>query len=636
MKLMYNYDVIVIGGGHAGVEASLVSARLGCKTLLLTIDLDTIAAMPCSPSIGGLGKGHLVKEIDALGGTMGMAADGSALQFRVLNTSKGPAVQGTRTQNDKQIYHTLIKKSMETQPNLDIRQAMVEKLVMEEGRVKGLEDHLGIHYQSGSVVLATGTFLHGLIHIGDRRFPAGRAWEFSSEALADDLKILGFRMGRLKTGTPARLKRSAIDFESLTRQDGDEEPRFFSATTREIRLPQLFCSITATNAHTHKLIKDNIHLSPLYSGAIKGTPARYCPSLEDKVKKFPERESHQVILQPEGLETEEVYASGLGNSLPPDIQWAIVRSVKGLEAAEIMRPAYAIEYDYCLPTQLLPTLESRLISGLYLAGQVNGTSGYEEAAAQGLWAGINAALKVQDRPAFILDRSDAYMGVMVDDLITRGADEPYRMFTSRAEYRLLLREDNAEYRLMDKARELGLMDKEKYELLKEEAQKIKEHLQRLEKTYIKPSIKVNKILDESSTTPIQEATSLAGILRRPGLNAEAMEKIDPQWPAANPRVARQVEIQVKYDGYIKKQLQDIKHFKEMDRIKIPCEMDFDDVPGFSHEIREKLKQTRPLTLAQASRMPGMTPAGLSTLMVFLKGRAQKRKEISEPVLLKDH
>jgi tRNA uridine 5-carboxymethylaminomethyl modification enzyme len=346
--------------------------------------------------------------------------------------------------------------------------------------------------------------------------------------------------------------------------------------------------------------------------------------------KFPERESHQVILQPEGLETEEIYASGLGNSLPPGIQWAIVRSVKGLEEAEIMRPAYAIEYDYCLPTQLLPNLETRLVSGLFLAGQVNGTSGYEEAAAQGLWAGINAALKVQDRPAFILDRSDAYMGVMVDDLITRGADEPYRMFTSRAEYRLLLREDNAEYRLMDKARELGLMDKDKYELLKEEAQKIHEHLLRLEKTYIKPSVKVNKILDESGTTPIHEATSLAGILRRPRLNAGAMEKIDPQWPASNPRVARQVEIQVKYDGYIKKQLQDIKHFKEMDRIKFPCEMDYDKIPGLSHEIREKLKQTRPLTLGQASRMPGMTPAGLSILMVFLKGKTQKRKEISVP------
>ncbi|MGA1863532.1 MAG: tRNA uridine-5-carboxymethylaminomethyl(34) synthesis enzyme MnmG [bacterium] len=636
MKPMFNYDVIVIGGGHAGVEAALVSARLGCKTLLLTIDLDTIAAMPCSPSIGGLGKGHLVKEIDVLGGIMGIAADNTALQFRVLNTSKGPAVQGTRTQNDKQIYHSFVKIRLEKEQSLDIRQAMVEKLAVEEGSVKGLEDHLGVHYRSGSVVLATGTFLHGLIHVGDRRFPAGRAWEFSSEALADDLVNLGFRMGRLKTGTPARLKRSTIDFESLMRQDGDAEPRFFSSTTGKIRLPQLFCAITTTNAQTHKLIRDNIHLSPLYSGAIKGTPARYCPSLEDKVMKFPERESHQVILQPEGLETEEIYASGLGNSLPPDIQWAIVRSVKGLEKAEIMRPAYAIEYNYCLPTQLLPTLESRQVSGLFFAGQVNGTSGYEEAAAQGLWAGINAALKVQKRPDFILDRSDAYMGVMVDDLITRGTDEPYRMFTSRAEYRLLLREDNTEYRLMDKARELGLMNKEKYESLKEEARQIREHFQRLEKTYIKPSAKVNKVLDECGTTPIQEATNLAGILKRPELNASAMEKIDPQWPLSSPRIAKQVEIRVKYDGYIKRQLQEIKHFKEMDKIKLPLEMDYDKVPGLSHEIRGKLKQTRPVTLAQASRLPGMTPAGLSILMVFLKGTSQKKKEKSEPLPLKDH
>lgn len=617
---MQVYDVIIIGAGHAGAEAALATARLGCKALLLTMNLDTISAMPCSPSIGGLGKGHLVKEIDALGGAMARVADETAIQFKVLNTSKGAAVQGTRTQNDKYLYHTAMKAVLERVPDLEMFQSTAERLVVENGAVKGIIDNLGNHFSAKAIILATGTFLHGLIHIGKRSFPAGRAWEFPSNALADDLRGLGINMGRLKTGTPPRLKRSSIDFSSLIRQDGDEQPRFFSGITTQLKLPQLSCFISATNLETHRLIRENIQFSPLYNGTIEGTPARYCPSLEDKVMKFSDYDSHQIILEPEGLDTEEIYASGLGNSMPPELQYRIVQSVKGLEDAEILRPGYAIEYDYCLPNQLLPTLESRLVSGLYFAGQINGTSGYEEAGAQGLWAGINAALNVQNRPPFILDRADGYMGVMVDDLITKGTDEPYRMFTSRAEYRLLLREDNAEYRLMEKARELALIDSERFERLRQEQDRIKDHIKRLEKTIIKPSTPVNKLLKEYKSTPIKEAVPLINILRRPEIDMRAMERIDPVWPKSDVRVARQVEIEVKYDGYIKKQLQDIKQFREMDKIKLPVDIDYDQVPGLSKEIREKLKERRPFSIAQAYRISGMTPAALSILLVYIKGR----------------
>jgi len=526
------YDVIVVGGGHAGCESALAAARMGCSTLLLTIFLDTVAHMPCSPSVGGVGKGHLVKEIDALGGQMARVADQTAIQYRTLNTSKGPAVWGTRTQNDKVRYRVVMKAVLEAQENLDVKETMVEELLVEEARGKrrvvGVRDHLGVEFMGKTVVLTTGTFLAGLIHIGERRIPAGRAGEFPADGLARSLAELGFQMGRMKTGTPPRLKRSTIDFSVFDLLEGDPEPRPFSLFTREITLPQVPCHMGRTTETTHRLIRGHIHLSPLYSGAIKGVPARYCPSLEDKVMKFPEKEYHHVILEPEGLDTEEIYASGLGNSLPYEIQIRLVHSVPGLEEAEIMRPAYAIEYDFVQPTQLWPTLETKLVEGLFMAGQVNGTSGYEEAAAQGLWAGINAALRVQGRPPFILDRSQAYMAVLVDDLVTKGVREPYRMFTSRAEYRLLLREDNADLRLMEKGYELGLIDKEALEEMQERRRLIEEEMRRLKKVFIRPSSQVNAYLESLGSSPLESPASLAQLLKRPEINYRHIEELDGQ------------------------------------------------------------------------------------------------------------
>ncbi len=512
------YDVIVVGAGHAGCEAALAAARMGCRVLMMTIDLDKVASMPCSPSIGGMAKGQLVKEIDALGGEMAKVTDKTAIQYRTLNTKKGPAVHSTRTQNDKMRYHMAMKAVIERQPNLDLKQAMVERLAVEGGKIAGVNDNTGFFYQARAVVLATGTFLSGRVHIGFNSIRAGRAGEFASYGLADHLKKLGFALGRMKTGTPPRLKRSSIDFTKFAKQGSEDQPVPFSFFTEKIVMPQVPSYIGYTNDISHKIVQNNLERSALYGGVIKGISARYCPSFEDKVVRFPDRNRHQVILEPEGLDTEEIYASGLGNSLPMEIQIQLVRSVKGLANAEIMRPAYAIEYDYINPIHLSPTLETKKTAGLFMAGQINGTSGYEEAAAQGLWAGINAACHIQKREPFVLDRSQAYMGVMIDDLVTRGTREPYRMFTSRAEYRLMLREDNADLRLMEIGHRYGLVDKESLKNLKPYKKMIEKEIGRIKRTVIKPSVKVNTYLRDKETVPIDTGIPLDQLLKRAGLD----------------------------------------------------------------------------------------------------------------------
>jgi tRNA uridine 5-carboxymethylaminomethyl modification enzyme len=617
------YDIIVVGAGHAGCEAALASARMGCSVLLMAIDLDKVAAMPCSPSIGGMAKGQLVKEIDALGGEMAKIADKTAIQYRTLNTKKGPAVHSSRTQNDRILYHMAMKAMVEKQPNLDLKQAMVERIVVENGNVVGVEDQTGFGYQAKAIVLATGTFLSGLVHIGFNSIKAGRAGEFASYGLPANLKELGFKLGRMKTGTPPRLKKSSIDFNEFTEHGGEQDPTPFSFFTEKISMPQVPSYIGHTNNKSYHIVQKNLKHSALYGGIIKGVSARYCPSFEDKVVRFPHKDRHQVILEPEGIDTDEIYASGLGNSLPMEIQIQFVRSVKGLEAAEIMRPAYAIEYDYVNPVQLKPTLETKQFAGLFMAGQINGTSGYEEAAAQGIWSGINAACNVQGRSPFILDRSQAYMAVMIDDLVTRGTLEPYRMFTSRAEYRLMLREDNADLRLMETGYELGLIDDEVLKDVKDRKKQIAKEINRIKGTVIKPDKEINDYLLNQGTKPLSSGIYLDQLVKRAELDYNTVELLAKSPDNISKKVARQVEIEIKYEGYIKRQMREIEKFKNLERMKIPENFDFTRVHGLSNELKEKLSAISPTSLGRASRIDGITPAALSVIMIAIKGAGKQ-------------
>ncbi|CAI6064473.1 tRNA uridine-5-carboxymethylaminomethyl(34) synthesis enzyme MnmG [Cohnella sp. JJ-181] len=614
------YDVIVVGAGHAGVEAALSAARMGCETLLLTINLDMIAFMPCNPSVGGPAKGHVVREIDALGGEMGRNIDKTFIQMRMLNTGKGPAVHALRAQADKFLYQNAMKETIEREEKLTLRQGMAEELIVEDGVCRGVVTKTGAEYRSKTVVITTGTYLRGKVIMGELMYESGPNNQQPSVRLSESLREHGLKLVRFKTGTPPRVHKDTIDFSKTEIQPGDDKPKYFSFETEysERANEQLPCWLTYTSEDTHKIINDNLHRAPMFSGVIEGTGPRYCPSIEDKIVRFADKPKHQIFLEPEGANTKEYYVQGLSTSMPEDVQLQILRSIPGLEQVEMMRTGYAIEYDAVVPTQLWPSLETKVISGLFTAGQINGTSGYEEAAGQGIMAGINAARKAQNLEPVIIERSQGYIGVMIDDLVTKGTNEPYRLLTSRAEYRLLLRHDNADLRLTPLGKEIGLISDERFAMFTEKKQKVEAELARLKEVRIRPDEQTQELLASIESAPLQNTVDGVTLLRRPEVTYTHIERLSPSSEALSEDMKEQVEIQVKYTGYIEKQLAQVEKLAKMEKKRIPEDIDYGAVHGLATEAKQKLAQIRPLNIGQASRISGVTPADLSILLVHLE------------------